>query len=248
VTFDDGYLENLEVVSPILVDLNIPATFFVNTDRLDEEHECWWDVLERVLMSNDELPPVLDLFGDGRWVRPTATADERLIAHRGVAELVYASTAAYRSGVIDRLVAWSGQHFAPRRSHRPMTREEVVELAAQPGHTIGAHTVNHLCLALQPVSIQLREIVDCKAELEHLLKRQITSLAYPYGDLAGHSVTAARDSGMATAVTVEGRLLRSGAHRLMVPRLEIKQCGVADFARLLDAAFAEARPAATAFE
>ena len=121
VTFDDGYLENLEVVSPILLDIDIPATFFVNTDRLDEEHECWWDVLERVLISTDELPPVLDLFSDGRWVRPTSSSDERLAAHRALVEQMYASTANERSAIVDRVVQWSGRDTAPRRTHRPMT-------------------------------------------------------------------------------------------------------------------------------
>ena len=48
VTFDDGYLDALTAASPILGDLGVPATFFVNTDRLDEEHERWWDIFERV--------------------------------------------------------------------------------------------------------------------------------------------------------------------------------------------------------
>src|SRR5204863_9107407 len=47
VTFDDGYLDALTTASPILMAFGIPATFFVNSDRLDEPHERWWDVVER---------------------------------------------------------------------------------------------------------------------------------------------------------------------------------------------------------
>jgi peptidoglycan/xylan/chitin deacetylase (PgdA/CDA1 family)/glycosyltransferase involved in cell wall biosynthesis len=47
ITFDDGYLDALTTASPILMEFGIPATFFVNSDRLDVPHERWWDVVER---------------------------------------------------------------------------------------------------------------------------------------------------------------------------------------------------------
>jgi peptidoglycan/xylan/chitin deacetylase (PgdA/CDA1 family) len=39
VTFDDGRFDGLETISPLLLELGIPATFFVNSERLNEEHE-----------------------------------------------------------------------------------------------------------------------------------------------------------------------------------------------------------------
>ena len=53
VTLDDGYLDALTTASPILDELGVPATFFVNTDRLTEEHERWWDILERMFLVRD---------------------------------------------------------------------------------------------------------------------------------------------------------------------------------------------------
>ena len=41
ITFDDGYLDNLTVASPLLADYDIPATFFVTTANC--ENGFWWD-------------------------------------------------------------------------------------------------------------------------------------------------------------------------------------------------------------
>ena len=78
VTFDDGYLDALTVASPILMEFGIPATFFVNTDRLDKEHERWWDILERVFLTIPSLPPRLQLLvGDNALQFATHTSAER---------------------------------------------------------------------------------------------------------------------------------------------------------------------------
>ena len=49
ITFDDGFFNNLSVASPILYDLNLPATFYVTTNFIDKNFMSWVDRLERVL-------------------------------------------------------------------------------------------------------------------------------------------------------------------------------------------------------
>src|SRR5207245_2082811 len=109
---DDGYLDALTIASPILAELDIPATFFVNSDRLDQPHERWWDILERVYLvggaSADRLA-ALDELNRRAW-----TMDER-----GRAQLVADALA---SSGIDEMV---------RTSHRVLTANELRELAAR---------------------------------------------------------------------------------------------------------------------
>lgn len=42
VTFDDGYRDNFIHAVPILLKLGIPATFFISTGYLDDEHVFYW--------------------------------------------------------------------------------------------------------------------------------------------------------------------------------------------------------------
>jgi peptidoglycan/xylan/chitin deacetylase (PgdA/CDA1 family) len=43
ITFDDGYLDNLEVAAPILLKLKLPATFFVTTSFIGSKTVPFWD-------------------------------------------------------------------------------------------------------------------------------------------------------------------------------------------------------------
>ena len=222
VTFDDGYLEMLTHVSPILLEYGIPATFFVNTDRLDDPHEFWWDVLERVFVSPDEIPPVLDLFEDGRWRHSTVTAAERSAAMTSLFALLFPLSSREREAIMTRVTRWSGLALAPRDTHRAMTGDEIRELGARPGHAVGAHTVHHLSLLGQSEETQWREVCESKQRLERLVGWRIDALAYPYGQFDGTTVRVARQAGFSIAATVEARAVHPGVDPLLVPRIEVK--------------------------
>ena len=61
ITFDDGYADNYQNALPILEELEIPATFFITTGRIDSDREFWWDDLERLILIPLELPPKIEL-------------------------------------------------------------------------------------------------------------------------------------------------------------------------------------------
>lgn len=61
VTFDDGYLDNLDTAAPMLARVDVPATVFLASGYLDAGGEFWWDELERYLLAPAALPGVLAL-------------------------------------------------------------------------------------------------------------------------------------------------------------------------------------------
>lgn len=242
VTFDDGYLEHLTVVSPILREFGIPATFYCNTDRLSLPHEAWWDLLERVLLTQAPLPPTLDLYGDGAWVRATGTEQERRGAHRALMEAAYPLTADARTAMVRGVCDWSGLDLSPRSSHRVLTGDELGQLAARPGHRIGAHTVHHLCLPCQPLDAQVQEMVDCKALLERTVRQPVRDLAYPYGEHDRSTLEAALVAGFDRAVTVVPGVVGVAGQPRQLPRFEIGPGNAADVEPLLNRTFAAVRP------
>ena len=84
-------------------------------------------------------------------------------------------------------------------SHRPLTVEELKQLAASPLIAIGGHTLSHPTLALMPVEEQQREVEGCRSVLAQLVGSSIDAFAYPYGasthDYSPDTVSAVRRAG-----------------------------------------------------
>src|SRR5204863_2038698 len=108
VTLDDGYLDALTVASPILSEAGVSATFLVNTDRLDEEHERWWDILERVFLTGRALPAVLAVSLGGEDLRlATSTAGERASALERLNRTAWPLDASARARLVADVLAWT---------------------------------------------------------------------------------------------------------------------------------------------
>jgi peptidoglycan/xylan/chitin deacetylase (PgdA/CDA1 family) len=222
ITFDDGYADALTTVSPVLTRLGLPATFFVNTDRLNERHECWWDVLERI-WSAESLPPVFEDGETGIGPISTSSAWDRSRAQRALFEAMYVMGADARQRTLDRVAGWAGLALLPRESHRPMTGDEITRLGERAGHDIGVHTIHHLALPLHPQQIQADEMARSREVLERLVGRPITALAYPYGVYSVQTAAIAGEAGFDLAVTTEPHRVGVGVRRPFVPRIEIRR-------------------------
>jgi peptidoglycan/xylan/chitin deacetylase (PgdA/CDA1 family) len=239
VTLDDGYLDALHTASPILLEFEIPATFFINSDRLDEKHERWWDVVEHVFLAGLKIPAALTLQTVGQRAEfPTGTPEERARTARALNDAAWSMTNEQRQAMVREIVAWSGLDIVPRESHRVMTGREILQLSQRPGHSIGAHTIHHLALTMHGPATQRSEILDDKTQLERLLGRPVLTFSYPYGDFSAEMVELARAAPFVGAVTVQNGLARRRADPMLLPRIEIRECDAGAFARQLAQAFA----------
>jgi peptidoglycan/xylan/chitin deacetylase (PgdA/CDA1 family) len=242
VTLDDGYLDALTTAAPILSSLGVPATFFVNSERLDEEHEAWHDVVERVLMSGAGLPPVLEMTLAGADLRlDVATPGERSRALMTLHGAILPLCAAERSEALERLVAWSGFRPVPRQDRRVLLGSEVRALARIPGFAIGSHSVNHLLLPGQPPEVQRAELADCKRTLEALIGQPVLAFCYPFGEHSRALAEAVRLTPYLCAVTVDRGLVTASADPMLLPRHEIGDCTVEELAATISRAFEAGR-------
>jgi len=235
VTFDDGYEDTLTVAAPILRELGIPATVFLTSDRLADAGEHWWDVLERVFLGGEALPPRLALPAlpavdalpavvprDGRALFATATGPERQATFAALEAACLAATLERRERLLREVAAWSGLDLRPRPSHRALGAAEVRRLAEVPGIAIGCHSAHHLWLPRQPPDVQRREVAECRTALEDLLQRPVRGFAYPYGEAAPETVAAVREAGLEAAVTIQPAPVLAGADPLLLPRYEVR--------------------------
>lgn len=245
VTFDDGYLDNLECATPLLERYGVPATIFVTTGDGGREREFWWDELERIFLRPGRLPGRLELSVAGRphswdlgpegdytpedaarhprWhVLETHAPSPRHAAFQAIYHLVQPLNEAERTRTMDALVAWAGRDPGEvRRSHRALEPEQAAHLAASGIVQIGAHTVRHPTLPAEAADAQQREIEGSRQQLEEWIGRPVPGFAYPYGMYDQSSIASVRRSGYSFACACTYQPVRQGSDPYLLPRIEV---------------------------
>jgi peptidoglycan/xylan/chitin deacetylase (PgdA/CDA1 family) len=234
VTLDDAYRDNLDHASPILLAHGVPATFFAVAGASLGEEVFWWDALAERLLGPGARPPELVVRLDGGEHRfATDSAASRRIAHDVLHGRLVECAAAARDAVLAQLATWAGD--AELEAPRPLDVVGLRELAARPGHSIGAHGVDHLALSRQPVDAQQREIAESKRVLESALGSEIRDFSYPYGDVSASVARRVRAAGYASAVSCDVGGVGSRSDPWRLPRVEIHSGNADRFTSLLRA-------------
>lgn len=101
--------------------------------------------------------------------------------------------------------------------------DELKRMAADPLCTIGAHTESHPKLATVPLDTQRQEIEQSKKKLESLLGSPIEHFSFPHGSYNSDTLEICRSLGFKTAVTTNGRTVRTDYDPLQLDRINIVQ-------------------------
>ena len=255
ITFDDGYLDNYEAAVPALKKHGFPATFFIPTQILRGEEFFWWEIVDQLFWEQETLPDALALrLGNDSFISETAPA---LAARRPRAEgnwsantqpppteycRLYVALCDWikkqspddQQAITRKLTDWC-QDKRPATS-RKMLPGQIRELSRE-GFGIGAHTIHHPALGFQAYDIQRQEITGSRHELETLLGKEVTTLAYPHGHLNQDTVPITRQAGYQYACTTEAGGIKRTSDLLALPRIWVRNMDGASFERALAAIF-----------
>ena len=216
----------------------VPATFFVNTQDLDREHEAWHDEVEFALLGPHALPVAMDLPTSGGPLRAaTADAAARLDALRTVHGVLFRASATERARVLDALFTWANLERPVRADRRLMTADEIRSLSRLPGCDVGSHSVSHLALPFHGGDVQREELRRSKESLEALLGRPVAAFAYPFGEYDSAVVDEARDAAYLLAVTVHRGIVTSDSNPMLLPRVEASNASSEELAAILNGLF-----------
>lgn len=200
ITFDDGYADNCHHALALLAENDIPATIFVTSGILNTPRAFWWDELEKLILSNPNLPPYLELrignrdyfwefssISPGEIHNPWHVLSEtplttRQKAYHVLLKHMHQLPPTEQQDILAKLAEWGGYGDENEQiTPRTMSADELVLLSKSKLVDIGAHTVNHPCLAALPVAQQKAEISESKATLEQIINQPVRTFAYPYG-------------------------------------------------------------------
>lgn len=248
LTFDDGYLDNLENALPILKEFGIPATIYIATGYVGTDGEFWWDDLERLILGAGELPAILRLRINGRtreWELGKEAPDRAWnvlhLAKRTARQNLFIDLHAalrplaepLQREVLEQLRGLTGLGKEARPLYRCVSVAELQTLAAEPLITLGAHTITHCDLDYRTKEEQQIEIGGSKRNLEGIIGRSVAHFSYPYGSFNAAAVAVCAENQFRSAVTCIEEPVERKAPRHRWPRFLVRDWSGPEFERQL---------------
>jgi peptidoglycan/xylan/chitin deacetylase (PgdA/CDA1 family) len=189
VTCDDGLLNNLTDMLPVLQQEGVKCLFFVTgASAGDERKMLWYEDLYLLLV--EAHAGRIQITCEGITVdEEIQSREQRRAVWWSLVKRLSQLGSRERGLFLDKLRAFL--RIEPRRDldsgsvscqrFALMTSRELRELAAA-GMTIGAHTMSHPMLSQAPAELAHSEIAESRRSLEAALQRRVWAFAYPFGD------------------------------------------------------------------
>lgn len=174
ITFDDGYIDWVNGVVPVLEKKQAHATFFITTGQFSGQ--ALWN--ERILYSISKTKKNFLFFKDFGLPEFILAST----AQRESAILQLNSFVKYQSPEIKEAIIKEIEHQANVSSARvPVMSKHDARLLHSKGFGIGAHSITHPILSRCDHKLAYREIANSREELMSLIGAKINLFAYPNG-------------------------------------------------------------------
>jgi peptidoglycan/xylan/chitin deacetylase (PgdA/CDA1 family) len=221
ITFDDGDVGNKKILLPLVTSMNIPVSIFVSTKAVQDQQIYWYDRVIFALRGNSvKIVDLRDVSlgtycinkykGQRNWAEI-----ERLLADLKTLQ------PSQREMVVKKIELEHGSSDSVPYRLRPLTIDDVRELAECPLITIGAHSHCHNILT-QLDTAEIRESIRTSRELlEEWTGRSIRLFSYPNGDYNTAIIDQLKSLGFSGSLTTVPRLWEKDESFFTVPRIGI---------------------------
>jgi peptidoglycan/xylan/chitin deacetylase (PgdA/CDA1 family) len=200
LTCDDGLLNTLTDMLPVLQSENISCLFLVTAASCgNEPGMLWYEELYRLLRARP-LTPDLQLPPEDGAASPSLTFQARWWSTvRSASRLDRTARTDWMRQV--RINSGPTPTFLSERRWRLLNITELKRLA-EAGMVIGAHTLSHPVLSLCREEEARHEIQESKNRLEKALGKPVWAFAYPFGNpstMGERELRLAREAGFSCA-------------------------------------------------
>lgn len=256
ITFDDGYIDNLEVAMPLLEKYELPATFFITSAHIDTNKEFWWDELEELILFTKHLPHDITININKKLIQANLADEATLdplteIKHRTWkacteepptkrAKLFYHIWEQLKFMCYDNqqeqlkiLRTWANIPFLPRDTYRTITSGELKQLASGQNCVIGAHSLTHIALAKFTYDIQFNELTGNKNLLQQITGKEINLVSYPYGSNNDDTLKISAGAGFTIACSTNEKSINAKSNPHQLGRFQVKNMDGKAFSRNL---------------
>ncbi len=233
LTCDDGLVNHLTSMLPVLLEEKLQCLFFVTGASLKENPTMlWYTELYLMLMEAQEQGDRITL---GATVIPRLSADagQRRSVWLGLLKNLSRIDAETRSTFIAEVGvrlglqgSWKTRYLDDPglRSRFQLLRLPELKQMADAGMTLGSHTLSHPALSELSPDLARAEIAECREALETSLGRPVWALAYPFGDPASvgaREYKLAEEAGYECGFVNVGGGLKSQSPRFALSRIHV---------------------------
>ncbi|MCL6261425.1 polysaccharide deacetylase family protein [Aquiflexum sp. TKW24L] len=190
MTYDDGTYNQFHVALPIMEELGMKGTFYINTGEIpsSKTHAQFFGRDPKVIIAETASIPTnaKNIFERASLIR--------FLDMPGAVSYHDRSGATYEQGRLEQAFKILDEGFAKARELKvtelvypkiidgPMIDWEEIRKYAQNGHEFGVHTISHPRLAVLDEKNLLFELEACRDEIEKELgKEQLFSAECPFG-------------------------------------------------------------------
>lgn len=228
ITLDDGYLNNYEIVFPILKTLSIPATIFLTTDFINLRKPLWPDRVEYVL-SNISLNEIDLSFLENSVPLFLKTIEDRKYADMLIRKHLKHMTESNKKIALNEIeekagIALNKQSLDFSR-YSPLMWEQVREMAESGLIEFGSHTTTHPILTYCTPAQITYELSESKKIIQDRLGTNCQYFAYPNGrpgDFNRLTRDTLLNSGYLCALTTVQGLTCKNSDPFTLPRFPVK--------------------------
>jgi peptidoglycan/xylan/chitin deacetylase (PgdA/CDA1 family) len=233
LTCDDGLVNNLTGMLPVLEEESVRCLFFVTGASANDGSETLWYEEFFLLLLHGPAGSFRISSADIEISGTLAGRDQRrTLWWNSVKQLsqvgaesrkAFVEAARVSLGTGNSHTEFPANDLPSQRRFRLLKRAELKELEAA-GMTIGAHSMSHPLLSLLPAELARAEISESRACLETVLGKRVWAFAYPFGD--AQSVTPeilgmAKAAGYAAAFLNWGGGLGAELSPFAIPRIHV---------------------------
>ena len=210
ITFDDYYRDNYIYAYPLLKRWQIPATFFITTNCINEANAKHWDKIWFILnmSKKEEFEINRQINGEINRIYKIKERKDRLIT---LGAFVNYTNSLNNQKDIDQIINDLSGILNVNIKDYPsesvvLTLEEIRNMSSE--MEIGAHTESHRMLSVLDYETIKEEISGSKKIIEKWISNTCTTFSYPFGGKSTFNIKSQdilRDQGFSCAVTtIEG--------------------------------------------
>jgi peptidoglycan/xylan/chitin deacetylase (PgdA/CDA1 family) len=240
LTCDDGLLNSLTDMVPVLREENLSCLFFVLAASTGLKSESlWYEDLYLALLAAPA--GTFNLAEFGITIELRKRAQRRSLWGKLLSKLsqfdqsgraAFIEAAHIRFGLEKSVDAKSVNNESRRRRFCLLNLNELRQLVDQ-GMCVGSHTLDHPVLSQQSSELAWKEISESRRALENALGTRVWALAYPFGDQASASSREwqmAEQAGFECAFMNVGGGFGAALPRFAIPRVHVTaQMGLPEF-------------------